>query len=292
MNTSTSLPPSPSSKPPNPKRRRIIVALAFTLAFVVTAGVVVVILTSRVDPRPSASAPTITTVADVPRLDSPTSLIADPGRFRLLLRWDASAGEVGQYVITRNGEVVASLPRGRTRWLDTEVFPTTRYRYSVRAVDADGVPSAPATTVVRTPGAPPALARVQGLYDVTLITESKYGYSSFPAREDAGWRFVPVCDSGACDVDWRDRFAHELTGRLDLARGTYSGSDSGRFNIECRGTSVMSTVTIRLHVTRAEVVGDTWRATVLEGHVTQREAPQLGCRSSGVDYTARLVLYP
>lgn len=161
----------------------------------------------------------------------------------------------------------------------------------VRAVDADGVPSAATTIAVKTTSAPLALARVQGLYDVTLVTESSFGYSTFPDRQNSAWRFVPVCEAGACDVDWRDLYAPDVVTRLDRAAGTYSGSAEGRYTSECRGHQIVSALTFRLRVTRAKVVGDTWRATALEGHVTQREAEQLGCRGGGVDSTVRLVLY-
>jgi hypothetical protein len=282
--------PLPPPTPPRrtSRKRRTLAAVAVGLAVVV--GVVVVIMTTQSDPDPSQPAASEERTA-VPDLGAPTGLTADRAAFRIRLEWEGSDGEVEVYRITRNGDVVATVPPGRTHWLDTGVFPESRYRYAVRALDAFGVPSDPATIAVRTPSAPLALARVQGLYDVTLITESKFGYGSFPARDNTGWRFVPVCDEGACDVDWRDTTSHELTARLDRTGASYEGSDSGRFNIECQGHPVVSALTFRLHVTRAKVVGETWRAAALEGHLTQREGAQLGCRPSGVDYTVRLVLY-
>jgi hypothetical protein len=283
--------PLPPSTPPSrltPNRRRTLVVLA--LVFVVLAGVVAVIVGPWSDSDSSPSAPH-DEESLVPDLDAPTALVADRAAFRIRLDWEGSDGEVQMYEVTRNGDVVATLPPGRTRWLDNGVFPASRYRYAVRAVDAFGVPSDPATIAVRTPSAPLALARLQGLYDVTLITESKFGYGTFSARHNTGWRFVPVCDEGACDVDWRDTNSHELAARLDRMGASYEGSDSGRFNIQCHGRPLVSTLTFRLHVTRAKVVGDTWRAAALEGHLTQREGAQLGCRAAGVDYTVRLVLY-
>jgi hypothetical protein len=283
--------PLPPSTPPSrltPNRRRTLVVLA--LVFVVLAGVVAVIVGPWSDSDSSPSAPH-DEGSLVPDLDAPTALVADRAAFRIRLDWEGSDGEVQMYEVTRNGDVVATLPPGRTRWLDNGVFPASRYRYAVRAVDAFGVPSDPATIAVRTPSAPLAFARLQGLYDVTLITESKFGYGTFSARHNTGWRFVPVCDEGACDVDWRDTNSHELAARLDRMGASYEGSDSGRFNIQCHGRPLVSTLTFRLHVTRAKVVGDAWRAAALEGHLTQREGAQLGCRAAGVDYTVRLVLY-
>ena len=283
------IPPSaPHQRPPS-KRRRGLVALA--LGFVVLASVVAVIVGTRSNPDASPSVPPDGAPA-VPELGAPTGLTADRAAFRVRLTWEGSDGDVKIYRITRNGDVVATVPTGRTHWLDTGVFPESRYRYAVRALDAFGVPSRPTTIAVRTPSAPLALARVQGLYNVTLTTDSKFGYGTFSARHNTGWRFVPLCDEGACDVDWRDTNSHELTARLDRTGASYEGSDSGRFNIQCNGHPLVSTLTIRLHVTRAKAVGDTWRAAALEGHVTQRETAQLGCRSAGVDYTVRLVLYP
>jgi hypothetical protein len=288
LSPETPLPPSASPPSPSPKRRRMVVAVAVGLA--VLAGVVLVIMATRSEPDPSQPAPPEEST-EVPDLGAPTGLTADRAAFRIRLDWEGSDGDVNIYRITRNGDVVATVSPDRTHWLDTGVFPESRYRYAVRALDAFGVPSEAATIAVRTPSAPLALARLLGLYNVTLITESKFGYGSFPARDSTGWRFVPVCDEGACDVEWRDTRSHELTARLDRTGESYEGSDNGRFNIECQGHPVVSTLTFRLHVTRANVVGETWRATALEGHLTQRESAQLGCRPSGVDYTVRLVLY-
>ena len=287
---SPDIPLPPSTPPPrsSSKRTRTLVVLA--LVFVVLAGVVAVIVGPWSDPDSSPSAPPDES-SSVPDLAAPTALAADRAAFRIRLDWEGSNGEVKMYKVTRNGDVVATLPPGRTHWLDSGVFPASRYRYAVRAVDAFGVPSDPATIAVRTPSAPLALARLQGLYNVTLITESKFGYGKFSARHNSGWRFVPVCDEGACDVDWRDTSSHELAARVDRMGASYEGSDSGRFNIQCDGHPLVSTLTFRLHVTRAKVVGDTWRAAALEGTLTQREGEQLGCRAAGVDYTVRLVLY-
>jgi hypothetical protein len=85
--------------------------------------------------------------------------------------------------------------------------------------------------------------------------------------------------------------SHELAAWLDRMGARYEGSDSGRFNIQCDGHPLVSTLTFQLHVTRAIVVDDTWRTAALEGHLTQRDGEQLGCRAAGVDYTVRLLLY-
>ena len=150
---------------------------------------------------------------------------------------------------------------------------------------AFGVPSDPATIAVRTPNAPLAPRPTPGRRHADHRVE--LGYGKFSARHNTGWRFVPVCDEGACDVDWRDTSSHELAARLDRTGASYEGSDSGRFNIQCDGHPLVSTLTFQLHVTRARVVG----AAALEGHLTEREREQLGCRAPGVDYTVRLVLY-
>ena len=281
----TSLPPPPGLPP---KRWRTVVVLI--LASIVLAGGVAAITLGKggtVRRNPSASP---ASRPEPQRVDPPAKLTAEPGTLRVLLRWKAPQGAVSLYRVTRNGDPVAVL-RGRTRWLDTDVLPTTRYRYVVQTLDSHGVASEPAAIVVKTPAAPLALARVQGVYDVTMTIESKFGISSFPGPANTGWRFAPVCGRGACDVEWRDTNAHELTTRLRRTEATYSGSDAGRFNLACQQTPVVSSLTLTLHVVRAKVVGNTWRATVLEGHVTQREDAQLGCSPSGIDYTARAVLY-
>jgi hypothetical protein len=56
-------------------------------------------------------------------------------------------------------------------------------------------------------------------------------------------------------------------------------------DIRCGSAPVMTIASIRMRVTDADVIGDEWRATELEGSIVERSRPQLGCRGSQITYS-------
>ena len=87
--------------------------MALALGFVVLASVVAVIVGTRSNPDASPSVPPHGAPA-VPELGAPTGLTADRAAFRVRLTWEGSDGDVKIYRITRNGDVVATVPTGRS----------------------------------------------------------------------------------------------------------------------------------------------------------------------------------
>ena len=281
------LPPAPGRSP-----RRVRTGMAIAIAVLVLAGVAVAVSVARSGGATDTPSSSPAASASAASLAAPTGLEAKAaGPYKVVLTWDTTSSASGLLTVIRNGDVVASLPGSSSHWTDKNAVPTERYRYAVRAVGPNGEGSSPATTVVKLPKAPAGDARLEGVYEVTLVVTSKYGYSAFPAKSKQGWRFEPVCHEGACDVQWEDTAAHDLAARLNRTSATYKGSASAKFNTKCSGVDVSSSMTLDLHVTRADAIGDAWRATEFRGTALERTSAQLGCAAAGINYSVQAKLY-
>ena len=135
-------PAAPTAAPPRRSRRGLWIGLgAALLALVVTAGVVVFLLTRPVDP--------------------PTGVTAELQDDGVAVSWDAVEGATG-YEVRRDDDVLGTT--SGTSYLDGEADSGTEYRYSVTALeDGDRSEPVPAPDPVVTPVAPPA--------SITLTTD-------------------------------------------------------------------------------------------------------------------------
>jgi len=120
---------------------------------------------------------------------------------------------------------------------------------------------------------------------VELRLGSRRGFSTFAPDVGAEWEFDPRCRSGACDVVWTYIDYPTVRTKLPWKAGRYRGSDSGKMDIRCGRAPVMTNASIRMSVTDADVIGDEWRATKLEGSIVERSRPQLGCRGNQITYS-------
>jgi hypothetical protein len=125
------------------------------------------------------------------------------------------------------------------------------------------------------------------VYNVRLLRTSVYGVTGIPEKSTQGWRFLPACDRGACDVELRDIHWNGLAFALARAGAAYSGSDAIHGYLQCSGTPSTTSYRVTLHVTDARTMRDTWRASAFEGTVTTYDSPQLGCRSSGITFSIK-----
>lgn len=283
------LPPLPPVPPPPAATRNgrkfLVVGL---LVAIVSAGVgVAIVMQSGSDDRATGSpstSPTASPTAEAPA--RPSAFTTEAGAFKVTLTWEpgAGGGEVDGFEITRDGVLVADLGSDEREFVDRGVLPDSTYRYSLAAVGADERSSVTVNATVETPTAAPGVARLEGVFDVRLDPISHWGYSSFDDDvRTAGWRFVPACEKGPCDT------ALWYTGlgglKSKLARGTtYEGTASSRGFSQCGSTPSLSSLAFDLVPKKAEVIDGRWRVTVISGTLTQREAPQLGCVSGGVNY--------
>jgi hypothetical protein len=217
----------------------------------------------------------------------PTNLRAKAGAFAVRLSWKAGAGPVEgeRYMINRDGEFVDEVRT--TRFADEDVLPDTAYRYEVVAIADDDSASARATVKVRTDDAPPATARLEGVFNVRFDETNRFGYASGTGSllRTLGFRFRPDCDEGSCDTS--------LTGmrfkgfEMDLSKkgGTYRGSVSFRGFGRCGSTPTTSSFSVTVEPGEARGVDGDWQVTGITGSLSQRAAAQLGCVSAGSDFT-------
>jgi hypothetical protein len=216
----------------------------------------------------------------------PARLQANAGTFRVLLSWEIGDGDVDatSYRVYRDGNYVGTVPGSGHRFVDDRVQPESKYRYQIDGM-LNGDRSSGATTTVTTDRAPLFAARLTGVYNVRLLRTSVYGVNGIPEKSTQGWRFLPACARGACDVELRDIHWNGLAFTLARAGAAYSGSDAVHGYLECSGTPSTTSYRVTLHVTDARTIRDTWRVSAFEGTVTTYDSPQLGCRSSGITFS-------
>lgn len=122
---------------------------------------------------------------------------------------------------------------------------------------------------------------------MTLRETSHFGFSRIAEGPvNLGWRVIPVCDEGPCDVKFSVVGVKETATTLRFAKGAYQGAYTSNDLVRCGASAASATYTIRFTVTRADVVKGEWRATKIAGTVVQRSPAQLGCVASGADYDA------
>jgi hypothetical protein len=83
-----------------------------------------------------------------------------------------------------------------------------------------------------------------------------------------------------------------FTALLRKRGGAYRGVFTWHGRTTCRGTSVLTAVTVDLHATKAEVADGKWRVTQIEGTMSEVSPQQLGCVASGALYDLAGPLVP
>lgn len=263
----------------------VAVIVAVVVALVVGVGVV---LAQRWSNEGASGSPTPAGSVSVSATPDPTpaprNLRATATAVKVTLRWAGAADDTDlEYRILRDDVVLAIVDSDTLQYVDDEVDPGTRYRYAVVAW-IDTVASDPVVVAVKTEVPPVSQARLLGVFDVRFDRTSTYGISDEPERTTAGWRFRPECETGPCDVSWKD-IARRIEG-LDLKRdgARYSGSGSGQIGFTCGGTPSTANYSVSVRVVSARVVNGRWRATRIEATWSYTIPVQLGCRSGGTTW--------
>jgi hypothetical protein len=259
------------------------VLVAVGAVILVLAAVFAATNASSDSPSPSAAAPSPTTLPP----GSPSSLRATGGAFQVKLTWheptDGTPPE--RFDIRRNGDFLGQAKGTATSFTDTDAVPGTRYKYSVTAVGPDGQGSATATTLT-TKKAPPGTAALVGTFNVHLHNTSNSGFSSFGKTDfNNGWRFQPQCKEPPCATQLRNINAKKMIVPLKQNGGSYSGSTSVAGLVTCQGHDVTTSLSVTIHVTRADALHDAWQVTKFTGTMSQSAGAQLGCTSSSASFT-------
>ena len=217
-------------------------------------------------------------------LGAPTSFEAEANPFVIRLRWIPPIGEVEEYNLYRDGNLVRTVGGTETSFTDDTVSPGKRYEYEIEAVSGDAT-STRASVGAKTPTPALRQARLEGVFNVKVKEQSSYGYERNPGRVTMGWEFKPSCKSGPCKVRWQDTTYKGLKSTLTRKGRSYRGSDSATLNVRCGSTVTVSQVEVNFRVTKARAIGDEWRAIRFTGTMKRSEASQLGCVSSGGTYS-------
>jgi hypothetical protein len=291
MSDPSTLPPAPGAgqgpTAPGPveSRRRLLLFTVLGVGLLAVIAAAAATLAHGDDGSAGAASP-----AGSP---SPTGVIRPPARlratagaFRVLLSWEVGDGDVDatSYRVYRDGNYVGTVGGSGHRFVDDGVQPESKYRYQIDGM-LNGDRSSGTTATVTTDRAPLFSARLTGVYNVRLLRTSVYGVNGIPEKSTQGWRFLPACDRGACDVELRDIHWNGLAFTLARAGAVYSGSDAVHGYLECSGIPSTTSYRVTLHVTDARTMRDTWRVSTFEGTIATYDSPQLGCRSSGITFS-------
>jgi hypothetical protein len=209
---------------------------------------------------------------------TPTAQATNP--FTVLISWTQPSGgtRVESYSVFRSGTFQGTVQAPTTSYEDTTVTPGRTYTYTVKAeAGAGAVESSLVSVTIKVPTPPLSAARVEGDFNVKVKAVSTTGFSSYDDSFTLGWHFRPKCGTGACNVTWTDLAEKTLKAVLQRKGGTYSGSDSGHFNVKCGSVVTTTNVTIVFHVSKARGMEGEWRASRIDGTMTQDDAAQLGC---------------
>jgi hypothetical protein len=260
-----------------PRPSRLVLVVGGIVVLVLVAAGVIALFLAQDDERESVG-PT----GDRGAALAPTAFAGQARPFSVTLSWAPPDGDVEGFVLYRDGTELSDLDAQTTSFVDDGVLPDVGYVYAVEAV-GEGWAERAEPIEVRTPAAPLASARLEGLYAIEARDVSHFGFRRFPGEFTSGWRLEPRCPEGACDVRWRDVRTRGLAGELRRRGATYDGSDEVRL-ARCGGARTTSTVRVEFEVARAASVDGAWRAIRLRGTLIQRSPAQLGCVASGADY--------
>jgi len=235
-------------------------------------------------PTPSPVSIESVTIADL-AIDEPRWK-ADGSNWRLTLSWPAPSGvTIDHYEIRRDGVTIAddvvSVP-----FRDDGVQPGAYYRYSVTGLDADGRATQPAERSIRTDEPSPGDARLEGIFVVRMEVERSTGTRD-PVRGGAiSFAFEPVCDIGACSARWTVRRSR-AEGTLRRSGASYAAALRTPFFVRnCFGRLTDEALDVRLRVKAAAPVRGSWRATKIEGSITE-VSKHPGCITASIVWSVR-----
>ncbi|HXV32770.1 MAG TPA: hypothetical protein VD769_02075 [Gaiellaceae bacterium] len=234
----------------------------------------------------SAAPPaTSTAEAEPPAPPKPSGFTADAAPFEVVLTWEAPSADVQRFELFRDGASLAIVTGSTTSFTDEDVTPGQAYAYQI-AAQAGELVSERVNADAVTPVPPLRAARIDGTFNVATRFTRKTGYGDY-SRPNFGWRFVPRCRTGPCDVLVRDIHERRFRVRLERRGARYAGTYQGQFTIECEGNRSTSTVEIDLRVAAAAAIDGEWLATRVRGTMEQSEVAQFGCRSAEAAMTFR-----
>lgn len=252
-----------------------------------SASALVLVACTSGGASPGTTAPTADAPATIESLRAEPPSRWDPsGRdWGITLMWIASPA-LTSFQVRRDGVLLAD-DLTATGYRDTRVDPATTYRYAVVGSDAKGTSTVPAVVAITTGAPAVAEARLEGSFLVRMRVVASSGLRTDPSPLAGSgsmlFRYAPTCVRGPCDVRWSVR-AHPSTGVLDRTRRRYRGVAHGPFLLRsCHGGVIDGRIAMGTHVAAAGPVNRTWRATRVEGTLTESGAAN-GCATATITW--------
>ena len=281
-------PPAPdATEPPAGRGRRRTVVLIVAIVVVLFVAAAAVIATSSGDEpaaSPTASASSSAPVDVLP--GPPGDLKVQAGAFRVVLTWAPSTGDtISGYTVYRDGKSLGITGADSHRFVDDQALPSSSYHYVVKAYAGDAAnESSGASATVKTKTGSPALARLQGLFEMKLKVGSSFGVSGVGHGGTGAWRFTPICREGPCNVKLADLNGPTPNMVLHQSAAVYDGEITGPSGIKCGGVESTGRFHLHLTVQHPAVVAGHWRVTQVSGTLTLSSSAQLGCVAAGITY--------
>ncbi len=283
------LPPAPPAPPEPPPRdaadrNRLI---AFVVGGIVAVVAVILVLTQVLggdDEQPgptgatSVTGATGSTGAEGP--DAPQDVqAADATETGATLSWAPVAEGVESVLVSRDGEVIATLTPDVVSFVDEEAPPASTVRYRVIAVQG-GVESPSEPVTVTTLDPPLTEARVDGTYRVThSILASNLTNQQTGDTLRLTWVFAADCADGACGGAWTIEVSSgPAVGTFKIEGEGFSGRMSGVSLSVCNGVPGRGDrATMDLAVAEARTIDGEWTATELAGTFSENFPAGGGC---------------
>ena len=253
-------PAAPPGAPLTPQRRRRGRAVPAGIALLVAVGLITGLVIWAPWKSPPLLRPTGLTAG---------SLTTDSVAFH----WSSPAtGPLpDKYLILYNGEVIGSVPGTVTSYRTTGLAPDTPYQYRLVA-ERGGKRSAQSSVLTMRTAIPPvSAARWQGSWTVAAKITRGSSTINGPKRFTETWLASPQCATGPCPV----RLSVSINGhsfKVTMARAgaVYRGKTTKNVFPCGKGANsfpVRSGLTIRVKLTKAQVVNEAWTAAAWHGTV-------------------------
>jgi hypothetical protein len=215
-----------------------------------------------------------------PRITSFTASPASP--IEVEMTWSIGGQGFTKFVVTRNGQTLATLPAGAMTYRDTGAQPSSRYDYAIRGTARNGKIVTRSSTVT-TPSPPPVQdARLTGRFDVdTVFLQETYQNKHVGEKEYMVWQMAPRCPTGPCRVAVKTFTPGQTSTILARNGARYSGTGTDLFSA-CGSNQnrIRTHVAISVRVTGARYIDHVWSATRFTGFMSRHAPAAFSCQAA------------
>jgi hypothetical protein len=147
-----------------------------------------------------------------------------PDQIKIQWTYPTDAATPRQFQIVRDGDVVATVDGSHLYYIDKDVWPATKYEYSVSAAsDSENGPVSPVVTV-STSAPPLSEARLVGKFTIEPVVRASNLKDVHPGKPLGSYQvsFEPSCKSGPCGGQWTHIYISTNGGFHAVNHGTFT----------------------------------------------------------------------